>query len=645
MPAALNTTSLFAGPGISENGPLKAQVQANSDVKPFDSFLDSDIDAASLAVSNAKIVTAQTAPLLVQNDNTSGLKNEDLELTDFIVANPLIDPASQPIVAEGLSTEQTDSPNLVAKNFASAGSSQTVRQTSSPNAAAIVPTPATQLSDIDHASSVVDNGSVEINQTAETIEQAINNSPDAPVVTTTDQTLVDDQPAITQAVKDQPKSPDNVTQEISPVIPSRQVDDVRQPAEVADVNEQITNLKVQDGGNEETELQVPGEPIIANDAPPQSTTVAQSETEKLAIADSKSIDHDVTSKTPTIDAATADAPETQSIAEPITDTPDEVIATAPITVDARIDSAESPTVTQVNVQANAQANVKANVQANVNANSQGESLTNAQGDSRQQDTKTDLQPSTMESSLEISDNTSSLVNAATTEIDVAIQGTQPSQETSVVDAGVVNPEIVPDLDTEPQRVDRSTSLHTAIDNSAATERTIASMLNDPAATSVFGGTSLAIERGPAVASFAESIPGVGSASHIVTQQASAAMAHVLESSDGKSKTMQFDLHPAELGKLTIQITQSGEAIAAQIIASEILSSEVLAAQKASLQESLSNLGFEQASVDISHDSESFRQQQEDKQTFTTKPTSNFKTAPVVVQSGARSSSPGLNILA
>ncbi len=91
-----------------------------------------------------------------------------------------------------------------------------------------------------------------------------------------------------------------------------------------------------------------------------------------------------------------------------------------------------------------------------------------------------------------------------------------------------------------------------------------------------------------------------SAARSVTQQAAAAVAHVIESIDGKSKTMSFNLEPADLGKLTIQITQSSEAIAAQIIASELASSDLISAQKESLQDALSELGFDDASVDVSH---------------------------------------------
>ena len=96
----------------------------------------------------------------------------------------------------------------------------------------------------------------------------------------------------------------------------------------------------------------------------------------------------------------------------------------------------------------------------------------------------------------------------------------------------------------------------------------------------------------------------------LTDQTVAAVATVIESSDGKSRTMSFNLEPADLGKLTIQITQSGEAIAAQIIASELASSDLLSAQKETLQETLSELGFDDASVDVSHDSQTSRDDKE-----------------------------------
>ena len=76
---------------------------------------------------------------------------------------------------------------------------------------------------------------------------------------------------------------------------------------------------------------------------------------------------------------------------------------------------------------------------------------------------------------------------------------------------------------------------------------------------------------------------------------------MIEAEDGSSvKTMFLELNPADLGRLKIQVEQTAESVAAQIIASEMVSSDLLASKKEALLEALSNLGFKDASVDISH---------------------------------------------
>ena len=66
------------------------------------------------------------------------------------------------------------------------------------------------------------------------------------------------------------------------------------------------------------------------------------------------------------------------------------------------------------------------------------------------------------------------------------------------------------------------------------------------------------------------------------------------------RTVSLELQPKELGHLTIRIEQTAELISAQIIANEQISSELLSGQKDSLTEALIDLGFDEASVDISH---------------------------------------------
>jgi flagellar hook-length control protein FliK len=87
----------------------------------------------------------------------------------------------------------------------------------------------------------------------------------------------------------------------------------------------------------------------------------------------------------------------------------------------------------------------------------------------------------------------------------------------------------------------------------------------------------------------------------ITEQVVSAVTQVIESADGSAvKTMFLELNPADFGRLKIQVEQTAESVAAHIIASEIVSSDLLASKKEALLEALSNLGFADASVDISH---------------------------------------------
>ncbi len=108
----------------------------------------------------------------------------------------------------------------------------------------------------------------------------------------------------------------------------------------------------------------------------------------------------------------------------------------------------------------------------------------------------------------------------------------------------------------------------------------------------------------------ESIAGTRPAE--VTKQVVTAMREIVDSSDGSTtRTVSLELHPEELGHLKIHIEQTAEAIATQIIASELISSDLLTNQKDALLEALTDLGFEDASVDISHDERSQSSPQQD----------------------------------
>ncbi len=69
----------------------------------------------------------------------------------------------------------------------------------------------------------------------------------------------------------------------------------------------------------------------------------------------------------------------------------------------------------------------------------------------------------------------------------------------------------------------------------------------------------------------------------------------------EGKTVQVELHPAELGALKIQVTQHEDSIEAQIIASESMTSELLIAHREQLLETLADLGYDNAEVNISNE--------------------------------------------
>ena len=90
----------------------------------------------------------------------------------------------------------------------------------------------------------------------------------------------------------------------------------------------------------------------------------------------------------------------------------------------------------------------------------------------------------------------------------------------------------------------------------------------------------------------------------VTNRVVGAISQLAETTESQfGNVISLELEPAELGRLSIRVEQSAEMITAQIIASESVSSELLQSQKSALLESLNDLGFESADVDISHKEE------------------------------------------
>ncbi|QEG23360.1 flagellar hook-length control protein FliK [Mariniblastus fucicola] len=90
-------------------------------------------------------------------------------------------------------------------------------------------------------------------------------------------------------------------------------------------------------------------------------------------------------------------------------------------------------------------------------------------------------------------------------------------------------------------------------------------------------------------------------SYAVASQASQAIQTKFASfKDEASQTISLTLHPAELGQLQITIEQTSDQMVAQITASDFNSTEMLLQEKDFLLESLSELGFGETSLDISH---------------------------------------------
>ncbi|MEM8733682.1 MAG: flagellar hook-length control protein FliK [Planctomycetota bacterium] len=85
-----------------------------------------------------------------------------------------------------------------------------------------------------------------------------------------------------------------------------------------------------------------------------------------------------------------------------------------------------------------------------------------------------------------------------------------------------------------------------------------------------------------------------------TGQAVSVMTQMVESMGSEPvRVATVELQPIELGKLSIRIEQTGDSISATILASESSTSDLLNGQKSNLQEALADLGYEDASVDVS----------------------------------------------
>jgi hypothetical protein len=108
------------------------------------------------------------------------------------------------------------------------------------------------------------------------------------------------------------------------------------------------------------------------------------------------------------------------------------------------------------------------------------------------------------------------------------------------------------------------------------------------------------------------------------------------------KTVQLELHPAELGMLKIQVTQVDHNIETRIIATEFATSELLLNHRDQLMEALAELGFQSSDVDISHEDSSFDQSKDEGQSKDSPQQSKTKNTPAARLE--TQSSVGLNLI-
>jgi flagellar hook-length control protein FliK len=115
-----------------------------------------------------------------------------------------------------------------------------------------------------------------------------------------------------------------------------------------------------------------------------------------------------------------------------------------------------------------------------------------------------------------------------------------------------------------------------------------------------------------------------------------------------SKNITMHLHPAELGKLTVEIDWDSDVVSASIVASEKTTSDTLNRDKHWLMNSLSESGFELSSFDVTYDESNFQDgMDEHENSGGFESTSSFENidATQQVREWVKEASSGINILA
>lgn len=131
-----------------------------------------------------------------------------------------------------------------------------------------------------------------------------------------------------------------------------------------------------------------------------------------------------------------------------------------------------------------------------------------------------------------------------------------------------------------------------------------SAAQSPAMVTRFENHSQAIVENLEVVSTAYVLPTTessGDSASVINQLDDALLTEIASARHtGEARQLTIELHPAELGQLTVNVDWDNELVKAQIIASEFSTSELLNRDKSILIEAIRESGFDLESFDVSH---------------------------------------------
>ncbi|WP_149498621.1 flagellar hook-length control protein FliK [Roseiconus lacunae] len=143
----------------------------------------------------------------------------------------------------------------------------------------------------------------------------------------------------------------------------------------------------------------------------------------------------------------------------------------------------------------------------------------------------------------------------------------------------------------------------------------ASLESDQVAAINASGTSLAAAEIPTEFDGSISLEDLltGTADATAVGLVSETIGEAVESAVTDNKSVYLEIHPQELGFLTIEVSHVEDAVEAKIIASEMVTSELLMSHRDQLVQSLQELGYESLDVDISFDQHASNDAQSEQQ--------------------------------